>query len=831
MVFEVVKEEKFRRKNLVSLFVYGFGFLLCFSTASLATDKFYSYNSFGGIGLLDMRTARFSPDGTLAVGIVHQQETTRYFSTWQATPWLETTLSYANEKSDHLEIDRSLDVKIRLVSEGSYRPQLAIGVQDALGSGNYDAEYIVASKRYYDFDITMGLAWGYLGSRGGMGNMFHLFGNGFDERSTDVTDGGIRTKNFFSGKDMTFYAGVEYHPPVKGLSVKVEYSGVDRRKTAHLSQLKRKTAFNIGLNYKPVSWAEVAIGLDHGNQFGFRLTLKQNLRNLKFGRLFKDIGPAPIIERSKTRNSPKIYPTSAFDKGSDLMFDRVRRFGAKVKEIEQSPEKLILKVAIKENSDLKHLMLLGAILEYYKNVTLHISYKEREVRKYDVSRSDIIGQMAIEKFRDSAVYLREQTTSHSRPAARHKKNGAMSQALFSDMEKAGLKTESVKFREQEAIVKKETGPYFNEMKNIGRTARILTRNMPDDIEKFTIISKEDDIEISRVSVFRQDFEKANSFQSSPEEIWANGEVSAPGGAVKLLSAPETDIDEYQQEKRELFNWGVRPEAETHFGGSRSGKFRGNLYAKLFASVRATKNLKLSATLRQHIVGDFNKIPVDTRPHIPKVRSDISHYAREGRTAIERMQLDYSTQIGQDFYARATAGLLETMFGGIGAEFIYRPYRKNFAFGVDMNWAKQRDFNQLFSFRDYNILTGHLTFYHENTAYNITSKISAGRYLAGDYGATFDVSRRFSNGIRIGVWATVTNMSSDDFGEGSFDKGIYMTLPLEIFWYKPTRERGNLYFTSLGKNGGQKLNRGHGLYDLLSFGQPSRLAQDWREILD
>ncbi len=777
---------------------------------------------------MDMRTARFAPDGTLAVGVDYQNQTTRYFATWQATPWLETTLSYADENIGRLGVDRSFDVKVRLLTEGNYRPQLAIGLQDALGSGSYAAEYIVASKRYYDFDFTMGFAWGYLGSRGGMNNMFKLFGDNFDERSETTSGGGIRTGSFFSGKEMAFFTGVEYFPPIKGLSVKIEYSGVDTRKIDYLSHLQRKTAFNIGINYKPAPWADITVGLDHGDQFGIRFTFKKNLRRLKLKGLFRGAAPAPIIERRKPDNSQEIYPEiSISNEGSDLMFDRLRRLGGRVTEIEQGPDRIILKIVIKEDMDIGRLTLLGAVLESYEDVIIHMSHKGEEIGKYQASRADTIGQMAIENFRKSAVYHRDQAAGTMEAASRQKSNNAISQAVFNDMEKADLTLRSIKIARQEVVVKKETGPDFTEIKNIGRTARILTRNMPDNIEKFTVISEEDGIEISQVSILRQDLEKANRYQGSPEEIWANSEITAPGS----VASSEIAMNEYFPEKNVRFNWGVRPEAVTHFGGNNDGRFRGDIYAKLFASVQVAKKLKLSAELKQFIVGDIDRIPGDENPDIPNVRSDIARYAGEGRTALGRMTLDYNAQIGQNLYARITGGLLESMYGGIGAEFIYRPYQQNFAFGVDINWVKQRDFNQLFSFRDYETLTGHVTYYHENTTYNITSKISAGRYLAGDYGATFDISRRFSNGIRIGVWATVTDMSSNDFGDGSFDKGIYMTLPLEIFWYQPTRERMRLNFRSLGKNGGQMLDNGGSLYDMLSSGKPSRLAHDWREILD
>lgn len=799
------------------------GYLLLFMPALRADDSPYSSNNFGGIGLLDMRTARFAPDGTIAVGVHHDSQGTRYFSTWQATPWLETTLSYTDDKLDSLGIDRSLDVKIRLWSESDYRPQLAIGIQDALGTGNFDAEYIVASKRYYDFDFTVGFAWGYLGSRGGVGNMFRLFGDNFDQRSITTSSGGIRTGSFFSGHDMSFFAGAEYHPPVKGLSFKVEYSGVDTTKIAAFSHLTRKTSFNFGINYKPLPWADIAIGFDRGEQVGIRLTLKQNLHKLKFKKWLKSPDPAPILERRKPEiTGAPVSRLSSTIMHNDDIFDRLRHLGVKVIGIEQKSENIIFNVQVQEKTDSDHLVLLGAILENNDRVTLYIHDPQKpEIKKYDATKFDPLGQAAIEKFRNTSVYSREKTSNRSDAGI----NNKTAKSAYDKMAKAKLSPVSISVGTQTVTVRKETGPFSSEVKNIGRTARILTGEMPDNIEEFVIVSERNGLKISRVSILRQDLEKAKSYQSSPEEIWASSKIIAPA------SGSETDKDAYQPQSVLRLDWGLKPFLLSHFGGNDDGRFRADLYAILFGSMKLSQQLKLSAELKQYIIGDIDKIPQDMTPDIPKVRSDISRYAREGRTAVERVLLDYTTQIDTDLYARLSGGLLESMYGGVGAELLYRPYHHNFAFGIDVNWVRQRDFDQLFSFRDYEVFTGHATFYHENTNYNISSKLSVGRYLAGDYGATFDVSRRFSSGIRIGVWATVTDMSANDFGDGSFDKGIYLTMPLEIFWYQPTREKMRFNFRSLGKNGGQKLDRGYELYDRLSSGRVNRLADGWGDFLD
>ena len=52
------------------------------------------------------------------------------------------------------------------------------------------------------------------------------------------------------------------------------------------------------------------------------------------------------------------------------------------------------------------------------------------------------------------------------------------------------------------------------------------------------------------------------------------------------------------------------------------------------------------------------------------------------------------------------------------------------------------------------------------------KLSAGEYLAGDIGSTVEFSRSLSNGLEFGAFATFTDVSFEQFGEGSFDKGIF-----------------------------------------------------------
>ena len=49
-----------------------------------------------------------------------------------------------------------------------------------------------------------------------------------------------------------------------------------------------------------------------------------------------------------------------------------------------------------------------------------------------------------------------------------------------------------------------------------------------------------------------------------------------------------------------------------------------------------------------------------------------------------------------------------MFGGIGGEVLYRPFNKDYSLGLSTAPFKQRDYDQRFSFRDYETTTGHFS---------------------------------------------------------------------------------------------------------------------------
>ena len=145
-----------------------------------------------------------------------------------------------------------------------------------------------------------------------------------------------------------------------------------------------------------------------------------------------------------------------------------------------------------------------------------------------------------------------------------------------------------------------------------------------------------------------------------------------------------------------------------------------------------------------------------------------------------------------------------MYSGFGGEVLYQPYQSRLAYGLSGNWVQQRDYDKSFKHLDYKTKTALASIYWASPFYNLDVAVHAGKYLAKDVGATLEVRRTFHNGWSVGLWATKTNVSADDFGEGSFDKGMYFQVPLNGLLGASNRSSYINRLRPIQRDGGQRL---------------------------
>jgi hypothetical protein len=919
------------------------------SNAQEEEFDYASTNLFGGVGLLRTRTARFAPDGQFEIGASFLNPYRNYYLNWQILPWAEVVFRYADItnrpgqisaipqstakffedliklKNANTFLDRSFDFKFRLLKEGRYVPALALGFQDALGTGIFSGEYLVASKQFGRLDLHMGMGWGVLGSRGGITNPLRLFGNGFKTRPGFSGRGGKFSFNsYFSGPTAGFFGGAEYVTPWEGVTVKFEYNGTDPASVAGEDALDEDLPIGIGINYRPVPWFDFGFGFERGNTVSMRFALRTNFYKLGV----RKTGPAQpaIIPRPKKQISDHREVDRAPTLGAGLtlnqFYEKFRQISVSVSSLEfmgpeahfvLTPEGLamvspdleyeVAKTAfsgLPRTTNEVHIQWVdgaetSAPIVVSRSVLTRVSEIERQLvdqlaegsnlvavslwnaeiksgsgpntvpaAEASLRLSDLVTQGLLRqrpktshqllKFASHSIWPTPKAwdgalatplieaaygelispTSAAALVPLAAQSGALTaeqtkihaEPMFRELAQHGFGAYSLQIYDTKAVLHLVRAPFREGPINLSWASRIAANHLPFEVEEITIVEILGALEVSRVTLLRSDLERRALGRGSPEEIMAHTEFETPRSDWKEANTGYVRSDVYP-----AFDWWLAPELQQHIGDPSEGIYLADVDLELGLVYALTPKISLSFVGRRFLFGNLDNIDRKSNSQLPRVRSNIVEYLQNGRTHIEQLQANYISGLAPNWYFRASAGLFEGMFGGVGGEILYKPFDKPFALAVDLNWVKQRDFDQLLSFQDYEVLTGHATLYYDLPFYDMRATISAGRYLAKDRGVTFDFSRRFPSGIRVGAWATFTNVSADQFGEGSFDKGFYVSIPLELLLTRRTQQTASFLFRPLTRDGGQKLGVGPRLFDFFENRNRGDFEREWSRMYD
>lgn len=651
--------------------------LLFLSLSWSSPTRAQSGTSWGGVGLIEMRDARFRPDGTLEAGLSLRRQRRNYFLNFQALRWLETTFRFTERLNattgTGTTTDRSFDVKVRLVEEDDWRPAVAIGLQDLMGTGIYSGEYIVASKRWYDLDFSLGLGWGRLGTGNDFANPFCEMADRFCERDGGTSQGGVPlTQSWFRGRDIAAFGGIAWRTPIPGLTAKIEFSGDALRDERGDGQGKAESRFNLGLTWEPLRGVEFGAAFVHGSDLVLR------------GSLWLDPADPPRL-----RPPPPLPPPPRADLAPDW------------------------------------------------------------------------GSALIARLRADGM-----------PPMRLAVHGAEARIVLAASRFRTLGTTA------------------------GRAARIASEHLPPGIDWVVVSLAPDGAEVARVAVLRGEVEKATVGLSSPEEIAISARLDS------ALPLPPPEPGEAVPGTFPRLSWTIEPRVLLALMDP-DEPLQGEVMLVGGARVALGAGFTFGGEVGVDLFGNLRGQPVPPDTRLPNVRTDIGQYLEAARVPLLSLTAERIWTVGQDLFARGTVGYLEMMYGGVQGEVLWRPVDRPFALGIDLAWVRQRDYDQGFGFRNYETWTGHASLYWDLPYRDLYAVLRAGRYLARDWGATIELGRRFDSGIEIGGFATLTTASFDDFGEGSFDKGIYLRVPFDLFG-TPTPSRGTVTIRPLIRDGGQRL---------------------------
>ncbi|MBA4492559.1 YjbH domain-containing protein [Paracoccus sp. S1E-3] len=405
---------------------------------------------------------------------------------------------------------------------------------------------------------------------------------------------------------------------------------------------------------------------------------------------------------------------------------------------------------------------------------------------------------------------------------------AIQTALSKALKGEGQVLESMALSSNRAEVRIRNLRYNMQAEAIGRTARLMTRALPPSVETFVITSMENGLATSSVVLRRSDIERL--------ENTASAHIAQRAQIVDGEPRPADLV--YSPGIYPKFNWGIKPYLSLGMFDP-DDPLRYEVGAELSAKYEIAPGLILSGTIRQRAFGnsdqkapgnmtpdEYDDLGIDENEYgVPRVRSDSRMYAGNNRPTVPRLTLAWYAKPTPTTYSRVTVGLLERAYGGVSGEILWKPVDSRLALGAEINRVRKRDFEKAFEFRDYEVTTGHVSAYYDFGS-GIWGQIDVGQYLAGDVGATVALNREFENGWRVGAYASKTDLSEEEYGEGSFDKGIKLSIPLTWAIGQPSTRRIGGDIRSLSRDGGSRVRVDGRLYELVRQNQTNKLYDGW-----
>ena len=361
---------------------------------------------------------------------------------------------------------------------------------------------------------------------------------------------------------------------------------------------------------------------------------------------------------------------------------------------------------------------------------------------------------------------------------------------------------------------------------LGRMSRILDQISPELIDEFTLININADTGMFAVDIPRDDFRKYLDLNKTDALL----------ESVEIYQAEPGVHNTHDYQPKPLLPqtlWKFSPAIRSQIGGP-DGFYFGDLSLSVHSETIITRRFNIVGVGSIGIINTFDELKLASDSIIPHVRTDIVKYLKASTDYhITRLQTNYFSNPARSIYTKLSAGIFEPMFMGYGGEVLYKPFDRDYGIGLELWKVYQREYRQLFGrkFDKYNTLTGHVNLYYREPTTRVLLHIKGGRYLAEDSGFTFNVSRAFRSGLNMGVFFSLTDISKEEFGEGSFDKGFFFSIPIQVFFDEYSRGQAGFGLRPLTRDGAQSLVHAQTLWSTTYQANKDQIVHEWDTFYD
>lgn len=283
-------------------------------------------------------------------------------------------------------------------------------------------------------------------------------------------------------------------------------------------------------------------------------------------------------------------------------------------------------------------------------------------------------------------------------------------------------------------------------------------------------------------------------------------------------------------QRNLFNFELSPNTHTFFGSSTGkfkytlgvhGAFNGFLPGDIYYSILTAYNFATS-------LGKVNDFDILNPSQLINVRTDIIRYYNNKGFNLDEAYLQKNWNLGNACYGKLAAGYFEIEYGGVSTEFLYYPVNSPWAVGFEAAILKKRDYRGLGFTNKIRKLDGYIPTYRKflgsqyfaNIYYDlecaeVAFKLTGGKFLANDYGVRGEITRYFPSGMTLTLWYTMTNGNDKINGKTYYDKGVWISMPFDIFYTHSERTRWGYGMSAWLRDVGVQALTGLQLYQLIN----------------
>ena len=298
----------------------------------------------------------------------------------------------------------------------------------------------------------------------------------------------------------------------------------------------------------------------------------------------------------------------------------------------------------------------------------------------------------------------------------------------------GFEIQNLNFYDDTVSILLKNTKFRSTAQAVGRVASTLQRFTADNIQFAHISFYYKGFE---TATYRVDLEKVTTEQSNT--TLRNNDQSS-------IKAIDTNF-KYLAKKNDSFSWGIGPYF-AHRLFNPDLPLSMEMGIELKGGYQITQGLNIMGSLRKSILTNLTENKRRSGSALPQVQTDWPLYDIQGqRGHIHELTLSYYGNLAQGLYGRAHAGILEPFFVGVGAEVLYKPAQWPVGIGLDIHRVRKRDYDMMFDLRDYETTIGHMSLYYDAGGM-FDVEINVGRYLAGDWGATSTISRKFGSGWEV-----------------------------------------------------------------------------------